>query len=520
MSEKHLTEQPWKQLATKQKLKDPGLGKALAAYGKAGEQDYDARLAALDEIKSQAGDLLKEHKKDKDVSGYLGEVLKEVDKTRKAIEDLQKNGGGEADDGEAEEYKKDLKKKLVSALAQVKGRAPGAAEPGEEGQPQLQFMAYVASGASAVIVAKKVGGATKKLLPEIAGGASGGKYIQGECIFEKNVHTFVVEKVPGGLAKRLSKALLAETGIKYKVRVRSLDGAQELDSDTDTDAGETAETPAPATSLEAQWKQLKAALYPEIKKALEANPPNRNEIVKLAGEASQQEKAANFQGAIDALTKLRPLLKGSPTASAIDPKQLMAVLTKLTPLIKNAVAAEPARKNEILTPVAEFQALLKAGQLDQARAKILAVGALLKTLGAQQPQPGAKPTGATADSGPTLTIWQQAKDAVDAQLMALYDKLRKSGLPVLREVADEIEGVLGNFRTSLIVALTEYDQASGPKKEQARSKASQVVTAYQASIPQDKHIIAADTNPFGVKITVRQTLGDALATLSTRLKAA
>src|ERR1035438_9808057 len=116
---------------------------------------------------------------------------------------------------------------MVTAMAQVRARPP-------EDAGQLLFMAYLAGKNNAVIVAKKVGGATKKLLAEIAG-ASGGKLLRGECIFEKSAHTFVSARVPGGLAKKLAAALLAETGQKYKVRVRSIDGSVDLDSETDVD---------------------------------------------------------------------------------------------------------------------------------------------------------------------------------------------------------------------------------------------------------------------------------------------
>ena len=291
MSEKHLTELSWKALVIKEKIKDPGLGKALVALGKCEENDYPGKIEALDEIDKHGASLKKEHPKDK-VGEYVAEVLKESDKRRKELaqaakaeaKDEKESAEDEGEDAEAEEYKKDLAKKLISALAQVKSRAPGAPEPGEAQQPQLQFVAYVAGRGAAVLVAKKVGGGSKKLLASIAGGASGGTYYQGECIFEKSAHTFVLDQVPGGLAKKLSKALFDETGQKYKVRVRSTDGSVELDGDTDSD-----EAPAPA-ALAAQWKQVKIALYPDIKKTLEGNPANRDQILNLAGEAQRARK--------------------------------------------------------------------------------------------------------------------------------------------------------------------------------------------------------------------------------------
>jgi len=228
-------------------------------------------------------------------------------------------------------------------------------------------MAYLAGKSNAVLVAKKVGSGSKKLLAEIAS-ASGGKIVMGECIFEKGVHTFVLAKVPGGLAKKLTVALLAETGTKYRVRVRAIDGSVDLDSETDVDPDEK-----PATGAD----------------------------------------EANVSAA--------------------------------------------------------------------------------------------------------LPVWQEAKEAVDAQLGQLYDKLKREGIPVFVTAANQIEGVLASYRTGLVKALAEFDGASGGAKEKARANALQVVADYQARIPKDKHIIAADTNPFGVQVSARETLGAALAGLSKQL---
>src|ERR1019366_9237466 len=153
-----------------------------------------------------------------------GEGKPEAEKAKEGEE--EEAAEDEEEEKEAAEFRKDVKGKMVTALAQVRARAP---REGEEPKPQLRFMAYLAGKSSAVLVAKKVGSGSKKLLAEIAS-ASGGKIVMGECIFEKGVHTFVLAKVPGGLAKKLTAALLAETGTKYRVRVRSNDGSVDLDS--------------------------------------------------------------------------------------------------------------------------------------------------------------------------------------------------------------------------------------------------------------------------------------------------
>src|SRR4051812_14872462 len=260
MSEKHLTELPWKVIVTKQGIKDIGLGKALVAYVNIERTKEPAKaLEALREISELALKLKKANAGKETVVEHLDEVIKEVKKTISAVEVLVKSANAatataekaalpgkvekEGDETEEEEedeefaaLKKDLKKQMVSALAQVKARAPGEPGDGKEALPQLKFGAYLAAKTATVIISKKVGPATKKLLLEIAGGVSGGQYSIGECIFEKNAHTFVLDKIPGGLAKKLAQALFAETGAKYKVRARSTDGSTVLDSDTDTDA--------------------------------------------------------------------------------------------------------------------------------------------------------------------------------------------------------------------------------------------------------------------------------------------
>src|SRR5215469_2588962 len=197
MSEKHLTELPWKVLATKQGVKDLGLGKALVSYSNLDSAKEPAKaLEALKEITELALKLKKANSAKEEVVAHLDEVIKEVKKTTPRLEAKMAStpatqpppgakpaGTAKEDDDEekeAAEFKKDLKKQMVSALAQVKARAPGDPEQEKEPKPQLQFMAYIAGRNCGVIVARKVGSATKKLLPEIAGGATGGHFFQGE----------------------------------------------------------------------------------------------------------------------------------------------------------------------------------------------------------------------------------------------------------------------------------------------------------------------------------------------------
>jgi hypothetical protein len=177
MSEKHLTELAWKAIAVKQGVKDLGLQKALGAYAKLDAGKEPAKiLEALKEISELALRLKKTCTSKADVVDHLDEMVKEVKKTIpaldariKATEKPEEVATDDEEAKEAAEFKKDLKKQMISALAQVKLRAPEDSQQDKEPKPQLKFMACLAGTCSSVVVARKVGSSTKKLLCEISG---------------------------------------------------------------------------------------------------------------------------------------------------------------------------------------------------------------------------------------------------------------------------------------------------------------------------------------------------------------
>lgn len=123
----------------------------------------------------------------------------------------------------------------------------------------------------------------------------------------------------------------------------------------------------------------------------------------------------------------------------------------------------------------------------------------------------APPESAGDSGGAALQAWQSAKEAVDARLNKLYGRLRKTGEPVLIEISGEIENVFAQYRVRLVAALLEWQRASGGDKAKAGQAALKVVADYESGLAGDKHVAAADANPFGVEIGARATLGQALA---------
>ncbi len=397
MSEKHLTKSAWETEAKKHHLDDKTLSKALGTYEKCNEEDLPAQEKALDEVDKAAG-ALKKNKAYKEVADYLDEVAdacehaqKELAKRIEEEEAEEEDGGG---DEELAELTKDLAKQLKAAMGQVKGHAPGdPIEPGVAPEPgkQLKFLAYVAGGATSVIVAKRVGGSTRKLAAKLAG-VSGGKYHSGDCIYEKNAYTFVLDQPPGGFAHKVSVALQEETGQKYKVRVRSIDGLVESDDETDAPPVDpNAQTPPPpppgppsplARELAGKLQALKA----DLQKAAAAPSGHEamakfTEAATLLKERHPDEAAALLPEVEQAIKKALAELAAAPTGDSPDAafKQRLAALM---PAIKEAIAAGNTAGTEIKLKASEAGAKAKQHDFDGANVSLDEIEALL---GGNQP---------------------------------------------------------------------------------------------------------------------------------------
>jgi hypothetical protein len=361
-------------------VKDTNLQKAIVAYGKLDAAKVPrAALDALKEVSELAVKCKKANAAKEELVDYLDEIVKEVKKVTPSLEaragasetSLKAKTGektqttitakpAEEDDEEAKEaaeFKKDLKKQMISALAQAKLRAPDPAD--KEPKPQMQFMAYLAGDVCAVIVARKVGNGTKKLLPDIAGGASGGKFFSGECIFEKNLHTFVMEQVPGGLRPKLEKALQIETGTKYKARVRSVDGATVEDSDGEETTSIKAQTPS-ASSVTgdgsengAKFKQRLTALLPQFKAKPQLKTKEQKPLHDVATEAGALAGKQDFAKANQLLDLIESVLKQDtntsttpkPTTKPPTPEAKPAPQIKLSTYLNGRSNLRAAREN-------------------------------------------------------------------------------------------------------------------------------------------------------------------------------
>jgi hypothetical protein len=313
--------------------------------------------------------------------------------------------------------------------------------------PQMKFMAYVTAKASSVLVAAKVGGAAKRMLPEMAGGASGGKYFKGQCIFEKNVHTFVLDQVPAGLARKLATALHSETGTKYKVRVRSTDGSVDLDSDADKDPDEIPMPPTqqPGVDVAVKFNERLKALLPQAKAAIAANTPVSQTIKLKASVAGALAKMKDFIKANSALDELEALLKGQPTT---------------TTTAATGTPGETGYKGIIAYRTA-------------------------------------------------LLGFDAAKKSVSAQLEALR-KAIPAVLPEEADYADELAAELEDLNEELGDAVDAAMNASENAKSPVTDTLRRTLQSYITELASNALVNHVDTNPFGVAVSVQATLGGAL----------
>lgn len=125
------------------------------------------------------------------------------------------------------------------------------------------------------------------------------------------------------------------------------------------------------------------------------------------------------------------------------------------------------------------------------------------------------PENGAGASGSPLVLWNAAKETADAQLRSLSDTLRKTGVPELLEAAGIVDEVLEDYRVDIVKVLVDFDGSSPDARK--RSVAQQTVSTAQARLQADKRMLAVDTNPFGVSLSVRRTLDDAFERIQKEL---
>jgi hypothetical protein len=124
-----------------------------------------------------------------------------------------------------------------------------------------------------------------------------------------------------------------------------------------------------------------------------------------------------------------------------------------------------------------------------------------------------------ADKRRLLEIWRDAKETVDQGIAALQKACLSQNVPpavadMLHEVAEKgLNGVTNRASVGMMAAMTEAETSPA-----ARAKAMTAVANFEAFLATPVAGMI-DDNPFGLKIGLRNTFGDALKTIRSRLAA-
>lgn len=242
LKSKFLGDAGWKDLASKNKLKDNGLAKSLEKLKRVGDDDHDDQAKILEEVVRLVAAL----KKDKAVAAapavvkYLGEVQGDADSAQREVAKSRA------------EHEKAMKAKAEAEKAAAKkAEQEDEADEDEESpellttklKPLLKLVAkgetmhtlLAKSGKQVVVMLsrKPIPPARRKLLAEQLGGGST-KYYPGTCGLEAGATTFALKSEVAGLSKLVKKAVLEQTGLRLnKIKCRGEDGD---DHDDDDDA--------------------------------------------------------------------------------------------------------------------------------------------------------------------------------------------------------------------------------------------------------------------------------------------
>jgi len=220
MNTNALTENGWKAIIAKNRIKDNGLQRALADYQKADEDDHAAQLKGIAKINQLAAAL----QKNKDLEGnnavinYLDDVQEAADAEQREIAKTKMTADKAESEAEKREKAEDVyEAKLMATLNKLKG-SNGAS---------FEFMFCDGPDQSAVVVAPTISAQHKQQLMQVTGGKRLSKV--GSCRFEDGKFVFSLEHAPSGLARKLQAAIASFTGRKLPIRV----GPEAAEADAD-----------------------------------------------------------------------------------------------------------------------------------------------------------------------------------------------------------------------------------------------------------------------------------------------
>jgi hypothetical protein len=122
---------------------------------------------------------------------------------------------------------------------------------------------------------------------------------------------------------------------------------------------------------------------------------------------------------------------------------------------------------------------------------------------------------------PVREAWIDASYDSDQQVAALQAALQKSGDEDLDGIAEVgLEDLIDGHKRPLMDALLQIEAADSAKLATVAPRVLAQVQAFRSYLTTDPRIAACDSNPFGVAVSLRETMGTALADMETVLATA
>jgi hypothetical protein len=450
MNDRVLTESDWKKFAKTGSYKDAAVVKALAGLERA--KTPGDRLAALEEVEKQTEILRKANKADKALAGRLDEMGTAASKERKFQEgEARKSTASAASTGRDTADSPALAiTAMVPLLRLVR-----------QGEPMKAMVAIAGKEAAVMIGRRAITPAQRQSLTDDLGVTGGVKFAAGDCLWEDNAVTFVLQTQAAGLARKIAAALLRQTGQRVKVRVRG-EGPDDLDEDLDVEAVEAVEA-------------------------------------RGAGNAATAAADADADANVDA-------------ARLAD---VRAQLLTLGSRLQQAVVASPGNKTALVQTVQQINGQLQRKDAAEASAGLTR---LLELLSAAPSTNAATATPAAATSGPSFAQMQKARldwqttrallrqrlRALEMKLLAHFEDKPEAGQA--REGAARLAEVLTVLDDGLGDTLDEALNAADADQRRARLNAArQQIEAYAQYVRSSPLVADLDDNPF-VPVDIRTTV--------------
>lgn len=267
-------------------------------------------------------------------------------------------------------------------------------------------------------------------------------------------------------------------------------------------------------------------LKPALDEAMGGAGDNAQVIKSQTAVAAAHARKSEFGPANQALDEVERLLFGRgesitkdtepiplpPPPPPLPPdRQVAAALRHLKPAITRALQAFPERQAEIKQLQLAAEQQLKASKLDDAAKSLAQLEKLLASLSSVSPD--------QADAfheqwGAAASAWEGAVNSVKEQLAGLKSFLLQDEDEDLQAIGEfGLGAVTQKHLVPLTAALMELD-ASGPDQLKAAARrVRNLVGEFKKHLETSPLVTACDQNPFGVNVTIRQTLTPPLAEL-------